>query len=91
MRVAIADISEKVTNYDVAYCIVRRIDVLHLQWLPFLEFNSIEIPLLRCFRKLFRRCKMVLTVHNIYPHDMSAVGKVKYKERMKGEVGWIVC
>lgn len=73
--------------YLVAYCIVHRVDVLHLQWLPFLEFNSIEIPLLRCIRKLFKRCKMVLTVHNIYPHDMSAVGKVKYKERMKSASG----
>lgn len=73
--------------YLVAYCIVHRVDVLHLQWLPFLEFNSIEIPLLRCFKKLFRRCKMVLTVHNIYPHDMSAVGKEKYKERMKSASG----
>lgn len=69
--------------YLVFYCFAHRVDVLHLQWLPFLEFNSIEIPLLRCFKRLCPKCKMVLTVHNIYPHDMSAAGKEKYKERMK--------
>lgn len=41
--------------------------VVHLQWLPLLEFTRIELYWLRLLKAT--GCKVVLTVHNILPHD----------------------
>ena len=56
-------------------------NVLHLQWLPFMEFNGWEIPILKSIKRISPKTKLVLTIHNIYPHNMSLEAKRKYKVR----------
>ncbi len=53
-------------------------DLLHVQWLPFLEWSSIEVWWLRLLKK--RNIRMVYTVHNVFPHDSEA-GK-KYNKNI---------
>lgn len=74
---------ECVLNYIFVLCYAcfRRIDVIHFQWLPFLEFNSIELLILKLYKCLLKRTKFILTVHNIFPHDLSLEEKGQYKER----------
>lgn len=61
----------------------KRYDVLHFQWFPFLEFAGFE----RCFLWLYKlitpNTKIILTQHNIYPHNSSESLKVKYKARFQ--------
>ena len=58
-------------------------DVLHLQWLPFMEVVGWENPILRCLKWLSPKTRLVLTIHNIYPHNMSDERKKKYNERFR--------
>lgn len=58
-------------------------DVLHMQWLPFMEFVGWEIPILRCLKRLSPKTRLVLTIHNIYPHDMSDEREKVYNERFR--------
>lgn len=58
-------------------------DVLHLQWLPFIEFNGCEVPILKSIKRLSPKTKLVLTIHNIYPHNMSMKAKKKYNIRFR--------
>lgn len=56
-------------------------DIVHFQWLPFMEVCSLEKPIIKMIRLLSPRTKMVLTIHNIYPHDYSEEKKDSYKNR----------
>ena len=58
-------------------------DVLHMQWLPFMEFVGWEIPILKCLKWLSPKTRLVLTIHNVYPHDMNDVHKMAYNERFR--------
>lgn len=58
-------------------------DVLHLQWLPFMEVVGWETPILRCLKQLSPKTRLVLTIHNIYPHNMSDEPKKVYNERFQ--------
>ena len=58
-------------------------DVLHIQWLPFMEFVGWEFTILKCFRWLSPKTRLVLTIHNVYPHDMDDVRKRSYNERFR--------
>ena len=58
-------------------------DVLHLQWLPFMEVVGWETPILRCLKRLSPKTRLVLTIHNIYPHNMSDEPKKVYNERFQ--------
>ena len=58
-------------------------DVLHMQWLPFMEFVGWEIPILKCLKWLSPKTRLVLTIHNVYPHDMDDVRKRSYNERFR--------
>lgn len=60
---------------------VRHQPVMHLQWLPFMEVCGWEIPILKLLRWLSPQTKLVLTIHNIYPHNMSEKAKVAYRSR----------
>lgn len=76
---------EGLLNYCYTICVVvlRRVSVLHLQWLPFLQFNSWELPILKIIRKVSPRTKIVLTIHNVYPHNMSDGAKKSYNIRFR--------
>lgn len=57
-------------------------DIIHLQWLPFLEQHCmIEFYVLKFIKKISFNTKIILTVHNIFPHDISTVKREKYRER----------
>ena len=58
-------------------------DVLHMQWLPFMEFVGWEFTILKRLRWLSPKTRLVLTIHNVYPHDMDDVRKRSYNERFR--------
>ena len=69
--------------YLIIYITITKIDVLHIQWLPYMEFVDFECPILVAIRFLNRKLRIVLTVHNIYPHNLTLEGKDKYSCRFK--------
>ena len=80
----ILKIIEGIINYIFVFFYVKKehIDILHLQWLPFLEFCELENLWLSCIKKVNPKLKIILTMHNIYPHDISDHKKIAYKERI---------
>lgn len=78
-------VAEGLLNY--AYICIRvqylKIDVLHLQWLPFMEFVGWEIPILKFLKCISPKIKLVLTIHNIYPHNMTVDAKKSYNARFR--------
>ena len=75
---------EGVCNYSRLYRHIKRTspDVLHLQWLPFLEVCNWEKHWLRKVHAHFPNIKIVLTLHNIYPHNSKAEQQKSYRKRM---------
>lgn len=69
--------------YVLLMIATKQPSVLHLQWLPFMEVCGWEIPILKMIRKMSSRTKIVLTIHNVYPHNMSASGKIAYNGRFQ--------
>ena len=61
----------------------RQYDVIHFQWLPFLEYFSIEWWFLSVYKTISPRSKFVLTQHNLYPHNSSLEAKKLYNKRMQ--------
>ena len=76
---------EGMLNYCVIVCIVgyKKTDVLHIQWLPYMDVNAWEVPILRILRRLSPKTKIVLTIHNVYPHNMSDSAKESYNVRFR--------
>lgn len=78
-------VAEGLLNY--AYTCIKvacdKPDVLHLQWLPFMEVVGWEIPFLKCIKRLSPKTRLVLTIHNIYPHNMSDERKKAYNARFR--------
>ena len=70
--------------YLVVYVLLYRVDVLHLQWLPFLEICSVEKIFLKLIRVISSKTKIILTVHNLYPHDLSDKQRERYRKRFDG-------
>lgn len=67
--------------YLLFLCIKRKPDVLHFQWFPFMEVCSVDIIFVKILRALRHDLKLVLTVHNVFPHNLSMQRKRRYKER----------
>lgn len=76
--------AEVYVNYLKLARIVKKesIDVLHMQWLPLLEINTNEYHILK-YIKSNSNIKIVLTVHNLFPHNKSVEQKIEYKGRFK--------
>ena len=74
---------EGLLNYIYLLYIIKqnKIDILHLQWLPFLEFTGIELYILKLIRKIYPDVRIILTIHNVYPHNYPELKKNYYKER----------
>ena len=79
---------EGIWNYLLVlrYIKSEKIDVLHLQWLPFLEVCNWEKLWLKYIRKHNPSLRIILTTHNIYPHNSTDVQKHAYKRRLKAIV-----
>lgn len=67
--------------YIGVLCLLKRPSVIHFQWFPFLEFCSIDNYFVSFIKVLRPNIKIVLTVHNIYPHEMSPARQEKYRRR----------
>lgn len=50
---------------------------LHFQWLPLFERTSLELFILKRLKK--RGHKLVLTIHNLLPHDSNLTFKTRFK------------
>lgn len=76
---------EGVINYLILiiYVFVNRKDVIHLQWLPFLEVFGIERYFLRMIKFVSPSSHLILTIHNVYPHNFSQLSKEKYRRRFQ--------
>lgn len=74
---------EVVLNYlYVLYYISKtRPNVLHIQWLPFVEFMGGEKYYLMLLKRLVPELKILYTAHNIYPHNLSGDKKASYVHR----------
>ena len=79
----------KVIEGLINYCWVviatktNKASVLHLQWLPFMDIVGWEIFILKIIRKVSPETKIVLTIHNVYPHNMSDNAKKSYNIRFR--------
>ena len=72
--------------YLLLHVAFKKIDTIHFQWLPFVEVVGIEKYILYLLHVLSPQTKVILTIHNIYPHgvkSMSDSGKQKYKKRFR--------
>ena len=76
---------EGVVNYlFVAYYVRNhKVDIVHLQWLPFLEHITIEDFFLNQIRGRNHERKIVYTHHNLYPHKIDERGKEAYRKRFE--------
>lgn len=74
---------EVIINYLIVwfYLLMKRPDVLHIQWLPFLEFSSIELKILKWYHLSCKNTRLFLTVHNVFPHDMPIEKREGYINR----------
>lgn len=67
--------------FIICYSIYKNPDIIHFQWLPFLEVSAVESIVLSVIKYVSPRCKIALTVHNIYPHEMGEKEKQNYVKR----------
>ena len=67
--------------YLVVWLFFNKVDVCHLQWLPFLEKSSVEKYFLEFLHIVSPKTRFLLTIHNIYPHDCSDKNKDAYRKR----------
>lgn len=65
----------------ILFMLLKKVEILHLQWLPFMEVTNWENGFLKIIRFFSPQTKIVLTIHNIYPHNMSSERKLAYKKR----------
>lgn len=73
---------EAIVNYFILVfkLFFSNYDVIHFQWLPFLEICSFERYVLKLIRLGSPHAKVILTIHNIYPHEMN--NTVAYRNRI---------
>lgn len=76
-------IIELMLNYFCLFLHVlfKKPDLIHFQWFPFLEKSCLECIIVKMIKIASSRAKIVLTIHNVYPHDISQHEKVKYRTR----------
>ena len=61
---------EYVINWIHTLIIAPDFDAIHIQWLPLLQYNNIDLFFLN--RLLTRNSNIGYEVHNIFPHDVSS-------------------
>lgn len=68
--------------YYAIHLLLKHPNVVHIQWLPFLEYTAVEIWVLRLFRYVSPTTKFLLTQHNLYPHNYPDEKKDLYRRRL---------
>jgi glycosyltransferase involved in cell wall biosynthesis len=61
--------------------VINKPDVVHFQWFPLLDYVSVEVLFVRLLGLLSSKTKLVLTVHNVYPHNFTTSQKQSYRKR----------
>lgn len=76
---------ECILNYMYVGLLVltRKPQIVHFQWLPFLEVCNIETYIFKIMKHFSNKTKFILTIHNLYPHNLNANDKVAYNNRFK--------
>lgn len=74
---------EVLLNYIYVICSVKvkGIDVVHTQYIPFADFISIEYYAYKLIHLLCPNTKLVLTIHDVLPHDLKPENKEAYCKR----------
>lgn len=67
--------------YLVLYVCFKRPSVIHFQWFPFLEVCSVEKIFLKLIKNVSPKSRILLTVHNIFPHNSSVASRERYRKR----------
>lgn len=75
--------------YMAFYIWQKKPDILHIQWLPIVEFASGEAFFLKLYKRLVRGLKIAYTAHNIYPHNCIGKDKDEYRDRFVKVIGHI--
>ncbi|WP_233247847.1 MULTISPECIES: glycosyltransferase [unclassified Fibrobacter] len=72
-----------IVNYIglITHVALRKPDILHLQWLPLIEVSTIEKYFLKILRFIVPKTQLLLTIHNVYPHNSSETSRQIYRER----------
>lgn len=68
-------------TYVIIYVACKLPDIVHFQWLPFIDVSLIEKYVLWLLKITSPRTKVFLTVHNIYPHNIPEASKAGYRKR----------
>ena len=63
------------------YCTIKKPDILHIQWLILIEVCCAEKIILGVLKFLSPKTKVYLTIHNIYPHDLSISKRKSYRDK----------
>jgi glycosyltransferase involved in cell wall biosynthesis len=58
--------------------IVRRPDIIHIQWIPLIQETSLDLWFLRSLQK--QGAKIFYTIHNTLPHDSGSRFKARYQK-----------
>ena len=67
--------------YVIIYVACKQPNIVHFQWLPFIDVSLIEKYVLWSIKKMSSQTKLFLTVHNIYPHNIPEASKERYRKR----------
>ena len=69
--------------YVFFYLLFSKFDVLHIEWLPFLEKSNLEYHFLTLLRKCKKGIRVCFTVHNVYPHNLAEANRGAYRNRFQ--------
>lgn len=74
---------EVLMNYLLIILILKlkKINILHTQYIPFADFIGIEYYIFSLFKLLCPKLKIVLTIHDVLPHDLKAENLNSYCSR----------
>ena len=91
----LAKAAEGLLNYIKLMILIlaKRPDTIHFQWFPFMEFCSVDNFYVSLVKLLRPSQKIVLTVHNVYPHNMEGKEMIVYRKRfmeMKHHIDYFI-
>lgn len=74
---------EGLLNYLILffYVLFKQPTIIHFQWFPFMDFSSIEVPIVKMLRFFSKKTRVIQTIHNVFPHGTNKVQRTKYKQR----------
>jgi len=79
----IIKVVEIIANYFLllGYLWKEKVDIIHFQWLPLMDYIGLESFILKVIILIAPRTRIILTIHNVYPHNITPKSKILYKKR----------